>query len=175
MMVEAAALERVMDARQGRPLLIVDVAVPRDVDPAAGDLPGVTLLDMNDLRAFAEQGRRERQREVAAVQDMIAIELDRFTAVTSARSVAPLVGALHEQADAVRRAELDRQRGRLADLDEAQLAAVDQLTRSIVAKLLHGPTVAVKDAAGSPKGERLAETLRELFALGADRDDDRPT
>jgi glutamyl-tRNA reductase len=175
MMVEAAALERVMATRQGRPLLIVDVAVPRDVDPAAGDLPGVTLLDMNDLRAFAEQGRRERQREVAAVQDMIAVELDRFTAVTSARSVAPLVSALHEQADAVRRAELDRQRARLADLDEAQLAAVDQLTRSIVAKLLHGPTVAVKDAAGSPKGERLAETLRELFALGADRDDDRPT
>jgi glutamyl-tRNA reductase len=173
MMVELRALERVMAVRQGRPLLIVDVAVPRDVDPAAGELDGVTLLDMNDLRAFAEIGRRERTREVAAVQAVIAGELDRFGAASSARSVAPLVGALHEQAESVRQAEIDRQRGRLAELDDAQRAAVDQLTKAIVAKLLHGPTVAVKDAAGSPRGERLADSLRELFTLDDDHDDDR--
>jgi glutamyl-tRNA reductase len=176
MMLELRALERVMAVRQGRPLLIVDVAVPRDVDPEAGELEGVTLLDMNDLRSFADAGRRERAREVAAVQTMIASELDRFGAASSARSVAPLVGALHEQAESVRQTELDRHRARLAELDEGQRAAVDQLTRAIVAKLLHGPTVAVKDAAGSPRGERLADSLRELFTLDDDRetrDDDR--
>jgi glutamyl-tRNA reductase len=173
MMLGHGALERVMAARSGRPLLIVDVAVPRDVDPSAGDLDGVTLLDMNDLRAFADVGRRERVREVAAVQTMIDMELDRFGTASTARSVAPLIGALHEQAEAVRQAELARNRGRLADLDDAQRAAVDRLTRSIVAKLLHGPTLAVKDAAGSSRGERLADSLRELFSLDDDRDDDR--
>ena len=173
MMLEVRALERVMAARAGRPLLIVDVAVPRDVDPSAGELEGVTLLDMDDLRTFADAGLRARSREVTAVQDMIAAELDRFGAATTARSVAPLIGALHEQAEAVRQAELARNRARLAELDDAQQAAVEQLTRSIVAKLLHGPTLAVKDAAGSPRGERLAESLRELFTLDQDTDDDR--
>src|SRR5690606_17107114 len=134
MMLEVSAIERAMTARSGRPLLVVDVAVPRDVDPAAGDLDGVTLLDMDDLRAFADAGVRERQREVVAVQAMIDTELERFGAVASARTVAPLVRSLHEQAEAVRVAELDRHRARLADLDEAQQAAVDQLTKAIVAK-----------------------------------------
>jgi glutamyl-tRNA reductase len=169
-MLEHGDLERVMASRAGRPLLVVDVAVPRDVDPTAGDVPGVTLLDMDDLRAFATAGQRERRREVAAVQSMIADELDRFAAASSARSAAPLVGALHERAEALRRAELDRHRGRLAGLDQAQLDAVESLTRGIVAKLLHEPTVTVKGAAGSAKGDRLADSLRDLFGLDDDRD-----
>jgi glutamyl-tRNA reductase len=133
----------------------------------------VTLLDMDDLRAFAESGRRERRREVAAVQEMIQEELDRFAATTSARSVAPLVAALHERGESVRRAELARQRARLAGagLDEAQLEAVESLTRGLVAKLLHEPTVGVKAAAGTPRGDRLADALRDLFGLDDDADD----
>jgi glutamyl-tRNA reductase len=173
-MLEHSDLQRVMAARGGRPLLVVDVAVPRDVDPSAGDLPGVTLLDMDDLRSFAESGRREREREVDAVHATIAAELDRFAANASARSVAPLVGALHERAEAVRRAEVERHRARLAGLDDAQVDAVEALTRGLVAKLLHEPTVTLKSAAGTPRGERLAETLRDLFGLDDDRDDDRP-
>jgi glutamyl-tRNA reductase len=165
MLIEHADLARVMAARDGRPLLIVDVAVPRDVDPTAADLPGITLLDMDDLRAFAEAGQAERRREVAAVRTMVGEELDRYTAVSSAREVAPLVAALREQAEDVRRAELERFRSKLGELDERQLEAVEAITHGIVAKLLHQPTVGLKDAAGTPKGERLAEALRDLFDL----------
>ena len=165
MLIEHADLARVMAARDGRPLLIVDVAVPRDVDPTAADLPGITLLDMDDLRAFAEAGQAERRREVAAVRTMVGEELDRYTAVSSAREVAPLVASLREQAEDMRRAELERFRSKLGELDERQLEAVEALTHGIVAKLLHQPTVGLKDAAGTPKGERLAEALRDLFDL----------
>jgi glutamyl-tRNA reductase len=165
MLIEHADLARVMQSRRGRPLLVVDVAVPRDVDPTAGDLPGVTLLDMDDLRRFAEAGLAERRREVALVRSMVHEELDRFLAVASAREVAPLVASLREQADAVRRSEIERYRARLGELDERQVEALEGLTHAIVAKLLHQPTVGLKSAAGTPKGERLADALRDLFDL----------
>lgn len=165
MMLEHSDLDRIMRARDHRPLLIVDVAVPRDVDPAAADVEGVTLLDMDDLRAFAEVGRQGRQREVAAVRALIDTELERFVSVSSAREVAPLVSSLHDRGETIRRAELDRFRAKLSSLDPAQLEAVEGLTKGIVAKLLHEPTVGLKDAAGSPKGERLADALRDLFDL----------
>jgi glutamyl-tRNA reductase len=164
-MLEHGDLARVMGTRHGHPLLIVDVAVPRDVDPAAADIAGVTLLDMDDLRAFAEAGQAERRREVAAARAIVADELARFVSVSTAREVAPLVGALHDKGEAIRRAELDRLRNRLAGLDERELEAIEALTRGIVAKLLHDPTVGLKDAAGSPRGERLADSLRDLFDL----------
>lgn len=164
-MLEHGDLARVMHLRDGRPILVVDVAVPRDVDPSSADLPGVTLLDMDDLRAFAEAGQAERRREVAVVRKILDEELDRFLALSSAREVAPLISALHERADEVRRGELERYRKRLGELDERQFEAVEALSRGIVAKLLHDPTVGLKDAAGSPRGERLAEALRDLFSL----------
>jgi glutamyl-tRNA reductase len=162
-MLEHGDLARIMRVRNGRPLLIVDVAVPRDVDPSAAELAGVTLLDMDDLRAFADAGRREREREVSAVRDMIVVEIERFVERSSAREVAPLVAALHERAESVRQAEIERYRSKLNGLDGAQLDAVEALSRGIVAKMLHDPTVALKRAAGSAKGERLADALRDLF------------
>ena len=165
MIIEHSDIERVMRARGDREILVVDVAVPRDVDPAAADIPGVTILDMDDLRAFAEAGMAERRREVASVESMCAEELERYLSVISAREVAPLGSRLHEQSEDIRVAELDRRHARLGDLDERQLEALDALTKGIVAKLLHQPTVRLKDAAGSPRGERLAEALRDLFEL----------
>jgi glutamyl-tRNA reductase len=165
-MVEHAELEPEIAGRAGRPLLIVDIAVPRDVDPAVAELPGVTLLDMDDLRAFADLGRQARKREVAAVQHILDAELDRYLERTSAREAAPLVVALRKRAEELRQAEVARYAGRLDALDAEQRAAVDALTRGIVAKLLHEPTVRVKDNAGTIRGERLAESLRELFDLG---------
>jgi glutamyl-tRNA reductase len=164
-LVDAGELAPVMEARAGRPLLIVDVAVPRDVDAGVRDLPGVTLLDMDDLRAFAEAGMAERRREVAKVQAVIAEEVERHAATASARELAPLVVALREKGEAVREAELARFRAKLETLGPAEREAVEALTKGIVAKLLHEPTVRVKDAAGSPRGDRLAEALRALFDI----------
>jgi len=165
MIVESADIAAVMAARGARPLLIVDIALPRDVDPSAAALEGVTLLDMNDLTAFAEAGMRERRREVDAVAHIVDDEVARYVAQSTAREVAPLVAALHDRADAVRVAELERQRARLADLTAAERAAVEAVTRGIVAKLVHSPTVRLKDASGTARGERLAESLRDLFDL----------
>ena len=165
MIVESADIAGVMAARGSRPLLIVDIAVPRDVDPSAANLDGVTLLDMSDLTAFAEAGMRERYREVDAVAQIVDDEVDRYLTQGSAREVAPLIASLHDRAEAVRVAELERHRNRLADLTAAERANVESITRGIVAKLLHAPTVRLKDAAGGARGERLAESLRDLFDL----------
>jgi glutamyl-tRNA reductase len=167
-LLEADDVETVIAARAGRPLLIVDIAVPRDIDPAIGHLPGVTLLDMDDLRAFADVGTQARQREVAGVRALLDDELARYLGATSAREVAPMIVALRDRAEEVRQAEVDRYRSRLGALDAGQADAVDALTRGIIGKLLHDPSVALKDAAGSTRGDRLIAALRELFALDDD-------
>jgi glutamyl-tRNA reductase len=155
----------VMAGRSDRPLLVVDIAVPRDVDPAVAEVDGVTLLDMDDLRSFAAEGVAERRREVAAVEAILADELDRYLGATSAREVAPMIVALRERAESLRSSELDRFRARYDDLDPRQLDMVDAVTRGVVAKLLHQPTVVLKDAAGSARGDRLIAALRDLFEI----------
>jgi glutamyl-tRNA reductase len=164
-LIEPADIAPVMARRPGRPLLVVDIAMPRDVDPAVADVEGVTLLDMDDVRGFAAAGIAERRREVAAVEAILNEELERYLGATSAREVAPTIVALRERADAVRVAELDRLRARYDDLDPRQLDLVDAVTRGMVAKLLHQPTVVLKDAAGSPRGDRLVAALRDLFEI----------
>jgi glutamyl-tRNA reductase len=161
-MVEFAELADAVEQRGGRPLLIVDIAVPRDVDSGAADLPGVTLLDMDDLRRFVEVGVSGRQREAARAQVIVDEELDRHRTLTTAREVAPLVSALREKAEAFRSAEVERVAGKLST---TELAAVEQATKAIVAKLLHEPTVRLKGAAGTPKGDRLADALGDLFDI----------
>ncbi len=156
----AAASER----RAGRPLLVVDVAVPRNV-LAADFVPGLTLLDIDDVRRFVGSNLDDRRREAERARGILDDQLDEYVAEATAREVAPLVLTMRQQAEAVRRAELDRLAGRLAGLDDRQRATVEALTKGIVAKLLHEPTVRLKDAAGTARGERLAETLRELFDL----------
>jgi len=160
-----AEVEAAMAGRDGRPLVLIDIAVPRDIEPAVAEVPGVTVLDMDAIGAFAERGLSERRREIEAVRSILDEELERFRAATSAREIAPVIVALRDAAEATRVAELERAKGRLADLDEAQLAAVEQLTQGLVAKLLHQPTVALREAAGSAKGERLVQALRDLYDI----------
>ena len=163
--LEHGDLASVVGERHGRELLVVDIAVPRDVDPTAGEIEGVTLLDMDDLREFADVGIRERQREVIAVHAILDVELDRYVDESTARSAAPLVASLRARGDLVRSGELQRLAARLGDLDDRQRDAVEALAAGIVGKLLHEPTVRLKDAAGTARGERLAEALRDLFDL----------
>jgi glutamyl-tRNA reductase len=158
-------IEMVMAERGGRPLLIVDIAIPRDVDPAAAAIDGVTVLDLDDLRAFAEAGLAERRRELFRVRGIIDDEVIAYVRDATAREVAPTVKAMREWAESIRSGEVDRFAGRLAALAPKERDAVEALTRGIVAKLLHEPTVQLKDTAATPRGERLAEALRALFDL----------
>jgi glutamyl-tRNA reductase len=164
-LLERGDIVPIMARRPDRPLLIVDIAVPRDVDAAVAEIDGVTLLDMDDVRRFAAAGVAERRREVAAVEEILADELERYLGATSAREVAPMIVALRERAESVRTSEVDRFRTRYDDLDPRQLDMVEAVTRGVVAKLLHQPTVVLKDAAGSARGDRLVAALRELFEI----------
>ena len=157
----------VVTKRAGRHLVLVDIAVPRDIDPLVAGLDGVTVLDMDAIGAHAARGLAERRREIAAAREVLDEELDRFAAATSAREIAPVIVALRESAEALRLAELERARRSLASLDDDQRAAVDALTQGLVSKLLHQPTTALRDAAGSAKGDRLVQALRDLFGIEA--------
>ncbi len=151
--------------RGGLPLVIVDIAVPRDVDPAAGRLKGVTLLNMDDIGEFIDGGLESRDREVAGVVEIVDAEVQRYRSITSAREVAPLISALRQQAEEIRLAELERIGAKLPELDAEQRAAVEALTKRIVNKMLHGPSTHLKEAAGRARGDRLAESLRDLYDL----------
>ena len=158
-------IERTMRSRPDRPLLVVDVAVPRDVDPAVAGIDGVSLLDVEDVRLFAESHMAARRSEIPVVRAVLAEELERYRVSSTARSAAPVVAALRTRAESIRRAELERQRARLDALGPVVSEIVETVTKRTVAKILHEPTVRVKEAAGSPRGERLAEALRNLFDL----------
>jgi glutamyl-tRNA reductase len=163
--VTESQMAAVVERRGGRPLLIVDMGMPRDVDGGVGRLDGVTLLDLGDLRAFVDAGLDRRPHELQRVRDIVAEETARFRAAGVQRRAAPTVSALRAMAEEVRRAELERFRSRLAGLDARQQEAVAALTQGILGKLLHQPTVQLKAAAGSPRGERLADAACELFGL----------
>ena len=158
-------VEVAMQRRFGRPLMIVDIAVPRDVDPGVADVPGVTLLDMDDLKAFAESSMDRRRREVARVRRIISAELERLRTERTAREVAPVVSALRSRGEDIRLAELDRFRAKLEGVDPKTAETIEALTQGIVAKLLHEPTVRVKESAGTGRGELFADAPTALFDL----------
>ena len=164
LIIEAADV-RALSTVRTQPLVIVDVAVPRDVDPAAGKIPGITLLDMDDIGEFVDEGLDSRNREVESVRTIVDGEVDRYQAMVSAREVAPLIAQLRGRADDIRVAELERHAAKLAALDPEQRDAIEALTKGLVNKLLHEPSVRLKDAAGRARGERLAESIRDLFDL----------
>lgn len=153
-------------SRSHRPLLVVDIAVPRDVASDVTSIDGVTLLNLDDLRDWADRGRALRAAEADKVREIVEEEVERFAFEATARQAAPLVAQLYERAEGVRQAELDRFSSRLSSLDPAQRDALDALSRGIVAKLLHQVSVRLKDDAGTPQGERNSAAVRDLFDLG---------
>jgi len=162
---EAHVLEVDDFARRAGSLLVVDLGVPRNVDPAVGALDGVTLLDMDALSASVARALDGRQEEAVEARSIVASEVERYRAASRQRGAAPVIAALRARVETLRVAELERHRAQLADLSEEEWEHVDVATRAAVAKLLHEPTVLLKEAAGTPRGERLVEALRILFDL----------
>jgi glutamyl-tRNA reductase len=164
--IDRSILGSAMARRTGSgPLLVVDLGVPRNVEPSASQLEGLVLLDMDVLRAAVSEALSGREDEVADANRIVTDEVERYRVASRARDAAPMVSALRSRVEAARHAEFDRQRAKRSDLTEAQWEQVDAVTRAMMAKLLHQPTVALKDAAGTPRGERLVEALRTLFDL----------
>jgi glutamyl-tRNA reductase len=163
--LDHTSVEEVVKNRSGHPLLIVDIAVPRDVHPDTASINGVTLLDMDDLSAFAALGIEERINEVENVQTIIDQEVERFGDLRSAREMAPLISNLRITVDTIRCREIDRFFESQRQFTDSDRVAIEQLTRTLIAKLLHQPTIGLKNSAGSAKGDRLADSVRDLFDL----------
>ena len=152
-------------AAETSPVLVVDVGLPRDVDPAARHLAGVELADLDDVRRFAEIGLDQRRIAATEARSIVAEAVAEHAVERLARLAAPTVARLRGWAEEVRQGEVERYRSKLSGLTDAELAAVEALTRSVLAKLLHQPTMTLKDSAGSVRGGRLSEAAAELFGL----------
>src|SRR5260370_24238575 len=150
--------------RDGRRLVLFDLALPRDVQPSAGGRAGIALMDLDALGAAAEGGFAAES-EVAAVRRIVAAELGEYGRAGRAASVAPTVVALRAQAASVVESELTRLERRLGDLDEQAKREIAQAMGRIADKLLHAPTVRVKELASAPGGDAYAAALRMLFGL----------
>jgi len=152
----------VMIGRNGRGLLFIDIAVPRDIDPAVREIQGVHLLDIDDIEAVTASGLNGRVREVERVEAIIEDELSAFLDWWRSLDVVPVIAALRERAEEIRRREVERTLGRLPDLDDASRERIEAMTAAIVKKMLNRPIARLKD--GADKGLYM-EALEDLFDL----------
>jgi glutamyl-tRNA reductase len=163
--LDAETVER---ARNGRQLLFIDLAVPRDLDPAIHGLDGCFLFDIDDLEAIVAETLAGRRGEAARAEAIVATEAEKFHAWHASLDVVPAIASLRAHAEEIREAELRKAEGVLGRLDDTQRRAVESMTSQIVNKLLHLPTVRMKQAAVSADGVIYAEAVRHLFGLVED-------
>lgn len=164
--LDAEALVKVMEDRAGRSLLIVDLAVPRDVDPAAAELDGLTLWDMDDIGLFAGRSAADHSESLSAAESLLDAEVVKYQERAAARSLTPLIDEFRRRICDISQNEFERFASRLETLDSEQRETVESLVHGIVNKVLHEPTVRLRGAACEEHGEeKLASALRELFAL----------
>ena len=163
--LDAATVER---ARKGRQLLLIDLAVPRDLDPAIHELGGCYLYDIDDLEAIVAETLAGRRSEAQRAESIVAAEAEKFHEWHASLDVVPAIASLRAHAEEIREAELKKAEGVLGRLDASERSAVESLTAQIVNKLLHLPTVRMKQAAAAADGVIYAEAVRHLFGLGED-------
>jgi glutamyl-tRNA reductase len=163
--VTAAELEQVNSERNGRPLLLIDLAVPRDIEAACGDLAGVTLRDIDDLQAVVANNRSIRAAEAGLAEDIVEDEISDFAGWLGTLDAVPTIRDLHAHGQAVAESVVAENAGRWESLSEADRERVDLLARTIAQRLLHEPTLRLRDQGDSSHGR--IETTREIFGLDA--------
>ncbi len=159
---------KIRHKRQGRVLLALDLAVPRDFDPAIGEFPNVYLYQIDDLKAACERNRREREKEYPKAQQIIADETEKLILAVNHRSTGPVIKRLRENADEIKQEELRRLTSKLQSLgvDASVIAEIDKSFDRLTNKLLHPPLSSVRDDAAEGHRRGLVEALRHLFNLG---------
>ena len=163
-MLTRAQLESTLHARRGRPLFLIDLAVPRDLDPAIHELDGCYLYDIDDLEAVVAETLAGRRREAERAESIVASEADRFRDWLASLDVVPAIASLRARAEEIRAAELDRAR-----LSGAERRAAESVTAAVLNKLLHLPTIRMKQAAAAADGVIYADAVRHLFGLEDER------
>jgi glutamyl-tRNA reductase len=166
--VERDELDEMMGLRDGRPLLIVDIAVPRDIDPGCRDLAGVSLHDVDDVQQIVARNASGREAEAKRAEAILDAEHARFERWLASLEVVPTVASLRERADELVRRVLAENESRWETLSEADRERLQQMARAIVSRLLHEPTLRMKQAAGTDDAYLYVNALRELFGLDAE-------
>jgi glutamyl-tRNA reductase len=161
-----ARIESVMRPRRNRPLFVIDIAVPRDVEPAAGEIEQVFLYNIDDLQATVRENLARRTSEAARAEAIVGEETDKFAAWFRSRGAVPTIVALRQRFEAIRRAELERLDFKLAQLPPDARGRVDEVTHLIVEKLLLTPTEQLKSAGDADAVTAYTEALTRLFGLG---------
>lgn len=151
--------------RDGRPLFIIDIAVPRDVEPAVGRLPGVQLFNIDQLQGICDRALRNRQRAADRALEIVAAETDAFQQWIEARAAVPAIRALREQAEGIRRAEVEKTLRRMGELSPEQRRAVEALSRAIIGKLLHQPTIHLRQPPAEQPCPQYIDCLSMSFGL----------
>ena len=165
--VSADVVRAAMEQREERPLVLVDLAVPADVERDAGDVPGARLFDVDDLRAGLDGAMAARLREVPAVEAVVEEEVVEFGRRYRELEVEPLLSELRKQAESIRARELARALDDLGELDPAVSARIEHLSRTLVKRLLHDPTVRARERAGKGNADEVADAVRDLFGLSS--------
>jgi glutamyl-tRNA reductase len=168
--VGAELVRKAMSDRDLRPLVLVDLAVPADVEREVGAVAGVRFFDVDDLRAGLDDSMASRLREVPGVEAIVEDEVAGFRRRYQELEVEPLLAALRRQAEEIREQEFERALRDLGDVDAATAQRIEHLSRSIVKKLLHEPTVRLRERAGTGDADEVADAVRDLFGLAAPRD-----
>jgi glutamyl-tRNA reductase len=163
-MLSRAEVERTLHARRGRPLFLIDLAVPRDLDPAIHELDGCYLYDIDDLEAVVAETLAGRRREAERAEAIVDAEAERFREWQASLDVVPAIASLRARAEEIRTAELDR-----AKLSGAERRAAESVTAAVLNKLLHLPTIRMKQAAAAADGVIYADAVRHLFGLEDER------
>ena len=154
-----------MHNRRGRPLLLIDIAVPRDVDPSSRNCDNLFLFDMDDLERVVSANRKEREEAIRHVEEIVSTELGDFMHWLNARSTGPLVKSLKRRSEDLRQEELNRWMAKLNHLSEEDRETIDAVLRGYANKLLHHPLVEIRKLAGEKNGSVRLETVRRLFGL----------
>jgi glutamyl-tRNA reductase len=165
LIVGADELALMIEQRAGRPLLLIDIAVPRDIDPRVRELPGITLYDMDDLQRTVARNLDVQEAESARARTVIDEELERFDRWLSTLDVVPTIAALRERGEEVVQQVLRENEGRWESLSAADRERVELMTRAVVSRLLHEPTTRLKRPADEDAAYVHLQALRELFGL----------
>ena len=168
--VRAGIVRSALSGREDRPLVLVDLAVPADVERSVADVPGARLFDVDDLRAGLDDALASRLREVPSVEALVEEEVAAFGRRYRELEVEPLVAELRRRAEDVRALELERALRDLGEVDPETVERIEHLSRSLVKKLLHEPTVRLRERAGAGEADEVAAAVRELFGLVSPRE-----
>lgn len=163
--VERRELQDVMAERPGRALMLIDIAVPRDIDPECREIPGVGVFDIDDVQQIAERNASGREAEAKKAELIVAAELDRFERWLASLEVVPTIAALRERGDEIVARVLAENESRWESLSEADRERLEAMAKAIASRLLHEPTLRVRRAAGEEDAHFLLGALRELFGL----------